>query len=422
MNNEIEEKFMKKHFTSYVLRSVLSIAGSLLIVATIISPIIINALTIRERTTLAIDTSLVKEDENFNVATRILVTPIFLPDGNVQTTDDEIYEGIYYFTIDRLGFADIPYHYIVTENGTVYEGNSGKDERQIAVSELGNDMLIVGYVTSNSATKFTNKAKQPLTELLAEVANRNAITPDKIFVDGISFLRNQTTRSVALIKKNIFGNWQSSLEEIKQAVVPLYNPISKSYSAEVVSVNAPSAEVEPGSDVSVSVTIRNTSNFGFYSTSSSDLIATKTTNGTSRFFLNRSWLSNTQFAILGETEVLQPGQESTFQVAMRAPLYIGKVTEEFELRTAVGEKVTLAPFTVLLNMKKPTKPIVEVLTTETGTLNVRNEDSSVAQVVTQVSEGQRFFVEEESETGWIRIDLGGGETGWIAGWYARRIE
>lgn len=422
MNIKTEKQIMRKRFTFYVLRFTFLVISSVLLGATFVSPLLIQALTIRERNTLAIDTSLIKEDQNFNVATRILVTPIFLPDGNVQTTDDEMYEGIYYFTIDRLGFADLPYHYIVTENGTVYEGNSGKDERQITVSDLGNDMIIVGYVTSNSATKFTNKSKQPLAELLGAIASRNAITPDKIFIDGVSFLRNQTTRSVSLIKKNVFGNWQSSLEEIKQAVVPLYNPVNKSYAAEVVSVTAPSAEVEPGSEVTVSFTIRNLSNFGFYSTSSSDLIATKTTSGTSRFFLNRSWLSSTQFAVLGESDVLQPGQEATFEVAMRAPLYIGQVTEEFELRTAVGEKVTLTPFTVLLTMKKPTKPIIEVLTTETGTLNVRTEASSVAEVVTQVSEGQRFFVEEESETGWIRIDIGGGETGWIAGWYVRRIE
>jgi hypothetical protein len=422
MNSKTDKKTTKEQFTIYFLQSLLLIFVSLLIGTTIVTPTLVNALTIRERTALAIDTSLIREDDNFNVASRVLVTPIFLPDGNVQVSDDEIYEGIYYYTIDRLGFADLPYHYIVTENGTVYEGNSGKDERQIAVSELGNDMIIVGYVTSNSATRFTNKSRQPLIELLAEITSKNAITPDRIFVDGITFLRNQTTRSVSLTKKNLFGNWQSNLEEIKQAVIPLYNPINKSYSAEVISVTPPITEVEPGSEVTVSVTVRNTSNFGFYSTSSSDLIATKTTSGISQFFLNRLWLSTTQFAVLGETDVLQPGQEATFQVAMRAPLYIGRVSEEFELRTAVGERVTLTPFTVSLTMRQPTKPIIEVLTTETGTLNVRTEDSSVAQVVTQVSEGQRFFVEEESETGWIRIDLGAGETGWIAGWYVRRIE
>lgn len=422
MDSIAKKNLYRKQFTTNVVNSLILTAVSFLVCGVFFTPSLVNALTIRERTALAIDTSLIREDDNFSVASRILVTPIFLPDGNIQASDDEIYEGIYYYTIDRLGFADLPYHYIVTENGTVYEGNTGKDERQIAVNELGNDMIIVGYVTKNSATRFTSKSRQPMIELLADVASRNAITPDKIFTDGISFIRNQTTRSVSLTKKNLFGNWQSSLEEIKQSVIPLYNPVNKSYSAEVVSVTPPITEVEPGSEVTVSVTVRNTSNFGFYSTSSSDLIATKTTSGISQFFLNRLWLSTTQFAILGESDVLQPGQEATFQVAMRAPLFIGQVSEEFELRTAVGERVTLTPFTVSLTMKQPVKPIIEVLTTETGTLNVRTEDSSVAPVVTQVSQGQRFFVEEESETGWIRIDLGAGETGWIAGWYVRRIE
>lgn len=69
------------------------------------------------------------------------------------------------------------------------------------------------------------------------------------------------------------------------------------------------------------------------------------------------------------------------------------------------------------------KIMVEILSTPTGFLRVREEASTAAKEVAQVNPGERFpFLGEDTENNWFKIGYKEGEEGWVTGQYAKKIE
>jgi len=75
------------------------------------------------------------------------------------------------------------------------------------------------------------------------------------------------------------------------------------------------------------------------------------------------------------------------------------------------------------------KVMVEILSTPTGFLRVREAASTAAKELTQVKPGQRFpFVEEDTENNWFKIEYlpaqagEEGKEGWVTGQYAKKVE
>lgn len=361
-----------------------------------------------------LDTSVTREDVNFNLQSRIVVVPIYSQSNDLDITSEEFYRGVYYYTVEVLGFNDIPFHYIVSEDGRVFKGNEGGDERKIKINGIGDDVIIVGYLTNKSAARFTRDAEPKLTELLVDIASRNSIKPENIFIDGVKFVRNEQAKTVSIEQEDIFGNWKTSLDGIVKEVSNKYTPQPKKYKAEVTSIKASVDTVNAGEQILVAITIKNNGENGLYAGTASELMIQKTDGNLSKFFLNNAWLSTTQTGIMADGEMVRPLQEDTFEFAVQAPLYTGVVTETFELRTINGEKIDAPNFDLALNINATNKQIVEINPTQTNTLNVRDTASGAANIVTQVSPGQRFFVEEDAGNGWIRINLGDGQSGWVA--------
>ncbi|MCA9381125.1 SH3 domain-containing protein [Candidatus Dojkabacteria bacterium] len=368
-----------------------------------------------------LDITATREDSNFSLPTAIVIAPIYSNAEFTGLTPDEQYRGIYFYTVEMLGFNDIPYHYLVSENGDIYLGNKGRDERKIKIDGIGDNVIVIGYMTNKSSGKFSSDGKSALKTLATVIANQNSISPDNISVQGITFLRDQTSKTVVLEKTDIFGSWQSDVLEISTFAKSQYNPIPKEYNIQINQVITPQASVEPGSQVSVSVDVTNIGEWGIYGDSDSQIIFTKRGDGVSQFFLNNSWVSTTQVPLLGDGEYLLPIENSIFDIELKAPLGVGEVTESFDVYTLGGTKLNIDPVTFTVNLAPTDKKIVEIKSTETGTLNVRSAPSSVATSFTQVSPGQRFFQTDDAGNGWIQIQLNDGQVGWIANWYVNYL-
>jgi N-acetylmuramoyl-L-alanine amidase len=54
-----------------------------------------------------------------------------------------------------------------------------------------------------------------------------------------------------------------------------------------------------------------------------------------------------------------------------------------------------------------------------SSLNVRNSNSLDGKVIASISKGETFKIVEEQDN-WIRIELGAGKDGWVAGWYLEK--
>jgi hypothetical protein len=69
------------------------------------------------------------------------------------------------------------------------------------------------------------------------------------------------------------------------------------------------------------------------------------------------------------------------------------------------------------------KETVTILETETGSLNVREEDSTATPVVARIAPGEEYELLEENEAGdWYKIQVDDETSGWIAARYATKNE
>jgi hypothetical protein len=383
----------------------------------------VQSLEVVPREEISIDLSIIQEDKSFSTPTKILIVPIVESSGLKNITAEKWIKGIYYYTVDVLGFSDVPFHYLISSDGTVYEGNQGGDERKIFIDGVGGDSIVIGYLSSNSETRFTTLAESSLRELVLQVANANSIRPENnVSVSDIVFKKNAETSSVSIATVQTFGNWKKNLDSIVSSIKNDYRPVAKEYKAEVLEVSVPSEEVNPGDTITAKVKIKNTGTRGMYAGSDSEIILSKKTSGTSDFYINNYWLSQTQLPAMKEGQTLLPAGEETYELQIRAPLFFGERSEQFELKTLGGSSIAANSFDIKLKMKKSDKRIVEIKNSEVGFVNIRNNPNTSAEVLIKAVAGQRYFIlEENTQTLWAKLDLGDGRSGWVALWYLNSV-
>ena len=369
---------------------------------------------------IRLDETIKREDTNYSLPTKITVVPLVREELQ-QLDSTSAFRGIYYYTIESLGFNDIPFHYVVAEDGKIFQGNAGGSERKVLVEGIGDESIFVLYIPQKSNTKFSGKGLNSLGQLLSELTNENSIKPERISISGVKFVQNIETRSVSIQADEVFGTWNTSIKDTIENLKKNYKPVAKNYKVSVDSLNNNAENIKPGDEVTFTINVSNLTENGIYGGTDSELILSKKSSGTSVFFMNNEWLSTTQVSVVSSDSVLLPFEEGIFEFKVRAPLYVGNVSEVFELRTLGGKKVDANDIEIKLNIQKSDRRIVEILGTETGLLNVRESASSVAPTISEVSPGERFFVTEDAGNGWIQIELSSGNKGWVAGWYTKDI-
>jgi hypothetical protein len=366
--------------------------------------------------TLALDTSIRSEDENYILPSNIAITPIFIDETNY----DASYKGLFYYTIDKLGFTDIPFHYIVSGDGKVYKGNLGGDERNLTFSNTTGNFVLVGYMTNKNISNFESKGLEATKELVSEVANNNNIKAENIVIRNLSFEKNTSASTVTLKIDSLAGNWEKDLDSIKGYVNSNIKPSNKVYSVEVVEAKLASESAVIGSETAGTVKIKNTGTSTIYAGSNSEVIASKES-GNSLFYTLNGWLSQSQFSLMEEIERILPGEEVTLTFNVKAPLASGEISETFVLNNLVGQKVSTNNFTLRMNVDKGGKRIIQINDTELGYLRVRSEASTAATEVGRASSGERFILEEDAGNGLYKITLSNGTSGWVAGWLTTEI-
>lgn len=379
------------------------------------------AVEVTPRANLSIDSSIIKEDLSYALPTEIVIAPIFLQSNIKRLSLKDWYRAVYYYTIEKLGFTDIPFHYIVTENGEVFQGNIGGDERKVNVDNIGESIILIGYLSYSSKTEFSTKALNSIKELLSTTANKNSIPSNKVIASGLKFVRDEENKTVRMQSVEVFGNWQSQMDGLRAYVSENYAPVPKTYSAEMKNLVISADQVEPGDTITGNITIANTGTNGFYGGSENEIVVTRAGNSNSQFFINGTWLSRSQFGIMLDNQNILPSQELSFEFKLQAPLTVGEVSETFELRTIGGQGVQSNALTLTLNMKRSSRRIIQIQNTELGYLKVRGEPSTVGPEIDQAASGERYFVIEDAGNGYLKIDLKNGKTGWVAGWLVNDI-
>lgn len=362
-----------------------------------------------------VDTSIIKESGSYTTPDSILIAPLFAP-NNLEVSSDNRYRGIFHYTIDRLGYTDIPFHYILTPEGKIYEGNSKGDESRVLFSNFSQNPVVIAYLADEFNNQFDTRAYNALKELSLSVANRNSIESKNIFINEVVFVRERQTKAVSMQTKEVFGAWNTSRDEIAKYVSDNYSPESKPYSVDVLGLTLPTEEVEPGEIVTATIKLKNTGKYGMYPFSNSELILSKEDGTNSIFFVNNDWESQSQTSLFENESSLAPNEENEFSFKLYAPLYIGEKSEKFKLVSALGATVESEPIELKLNMKSSSKKIIEIRNRGYDYYPVYSQASSSSAEVYRAVSGQRFFFLEDIGNGWYSIDLGNDSTGWIAYW------
>lgn len=377
------------------------------------------AVQIIPQTHFAFSKAQTPQNQAFGPATSIVVVPLKIADRNF-VSDDDWYRAIYYYQSFRLNQGDMLFHYVLTRDGRVLQGTTNGEDHRFDVRESEDKPVIIAYLSGDEEIDFAKNARPVLSELLLEIANRNALPLDKILVRDIEFVAkpNETVFSRLRITG---GRWDLTIKDIVKEITPRYNPQSKVFTFAVEKVELPTGEVNYGDSVVANITIKNTSQYIFYKGIAEEPIVSKVEPGESKFFLNDVWLSTTQAPLVIENTIMKPGDTARFSLRLNVPLYFGEQSENFQLASTVGQVYPGTEFKITLNIKHPDKEVVEITPTETGQLNVRESPSGFSPVSSRVTPGQRFFVLERNDGGWVKLDLGDGNSGWVVSKYTKVV-
>jgi len=377
------------------------------------------SMTIESRDVLKLEQPNFEEIE-FSPAKNIVITPILSPAGSFINPEEWV-KGIHYYSTVRLGYPDVPFHYVVFDDGRVIKTSSSGDEMKVDIENLGDDYIIVGYLAETGSTNFSNRGVKSLQELTSQLANLHGIKSNNIISKSLRYKLNQDTKIVQIEARDIVSGWTQSMKDITAYVDANYNPSQKKYNVEILAVKLPQAQVTPGETVIVEISLKNNSDFSIYADDESALILSKEDRSLSKFYLNGSWASQSQVYIMQEGEILKPRQEMTYQVKFNVPLYFGKQSESFVLQNAYGSRLSDVDVKVELDVASIDKTVVEILETGTGFLNVRDRDSGNASVITKVSPGERYILKTRGQFGYVEILLGDGQSGWVSQNYVRVV-
>lgn len=364
-----------------------------------------------------------KENDEYAPAQAILLAQIPLPSGVRFGDSEQLYRGLYYYSIVHLGFVDIPFNYVVTWDGAVFEGKAGGQDVQPLVSEdideAFDDAVLIGYYGNNQ--EMTYVGKKALIALVGEIQSSAEVPDERVLPVFIALAEKteETQPSKLALSESTDIVWNGIVGEVRAASTPISSS-SGEISGSVEEVTY-AKEVDADNNFVVSARFKNAGTTPWYPGGAHAvyLLASDPRGHESAFFVSDKWLSFTRVALLPKKWV-KPGEEVMFTFEINAPLRPGDYSESFELLYSPDKWIDGTLFKVEFSVNKGDFDLVEILETETGYLNVRECPSAGCKDIGKVVPGE-VYKKKNVENNWYLIQFGGGKEGWVYGKYVKDI-
>ncbi|MEA3357134.1 MAG: SH3 domain-containing protein, partial [Patescibacteria group bacterium] len=375
----------------------------------------VSAAEIVERDALNFDETLADRESNmYGPVTKIAMAEISPPEGIQYGDADEWVKGFFFYSITKLGFADIPFNYVVSWQGDIYNTKSGCEGVLPLVSWVDSDevgkAVLVGYFNNNR--EITNAGNNAVKDVVSYLMGLNGLDQDDIIaVDVFLSERTEEVELGSLVLKNSTSNsWRNFVDELRGVVAPEDVAVTREFKGSIKTIDLPQ-QVKGGQNFVAKVEAVNDGNSPWYNYGEAALyIATSGERGrASDLFLTDKWASFSRVISMNEEWVL-PGETATFEFEINTPLIPGDYSEKFELLRLPDRWLAGTQFIISFTVQAGDYVIVEVLETDTGSLNVRSCPSTGCDELGQVTPGD-FLINQGKEGAWYKVLWNGVDEG-----------
>ena len=341
---------------------------------------------------------------------KIYITQVTTSSSSLLRDPAKWVQSLYYYSITRLHFSDLPYTYLLDENGIIYQGNRGGLGANPQLKEI-DGAITLGYLSNN--TVLTNRAKESLVNMVEELSYSWGITSLKT----VKMYINQEEGSFSTISiMETTGEFSSSVRSVLQDWKG-YEQENQSYVLKVEEV-VYEKEIGIGERLPVKVKVRNLNDFIWFTDKDPIYISVKGDQESS-YAINQEWLSFSKPTSVSDLNIL-PGESVEFEFALEARISLGEATEKFEILKFENRPFEGSEFEVKFEITRGEKRLVQVASPRYDFVNIRECRWYSCEVVDSADNGAVFVLEEE-EAGWSKVMYGLGLYGWVNSAYLKEI-
>jgi hypothetical protein len=357
------------------------------------------------------DTSLTDQSTTvYTTPQKIYVTQVSARSKEISRNPSLWVKTLYYYYITRLYLPDLPYTYLLDENGAIYDGKTGGIGANLQFNDLDN-AIVIGYL-SNSST-FTPRAETSLKELVESLSSSWGIDT----VKGVQLRIVQEENKFSSI--NIIDAQSEFVTALNTALndVKLSKEENHQYKVKIDSVEYPKESVI-GSRTKIKVKATNINDFAWFTDKDPIYISTKS-GEESKFAINKVWSSFSKPLEISD-KIIKPNESIELEFEMEAKVLMGEVSESFVLQKFDKKPFEGSEFEVKFNVVKGDNTLVQVSSPQFGFVNIRTCRWSSCEIIDSPKDGTVFILLGEEE-GWYKIQYAPGVEGWAMLRYFKKI-
>ena len=371
----------------------------------------VNAFSSYSQNTQKFDSSLSDQSTTvFTAPEKIYITQISTQSKDISRNPSLWVKTLYYYYITRLYLPDLPYTYLLDENGAIYEGKTGGISANLQFEALDN-AVVIGYL-SNS-TSLTARAEASLKEMIESISTQWGISTVKavqfkIVQDEKKFSSIEITEASPEFSKSL----SSSISEMNLSKVEKLQ-----YITEIENLEYPK-EAIIGSRVKVKVKFKNNNEYPWFTQKEPIYLSTKS-GEESKLAINKVWSSFSKPLEVSD-KTIKPGDSLELEFEIEAKVLVGEVSETFVLQKIGQDIFQGSEFEVRLNVVKGNNTLVQVYSPQYGFVNIRTCRWSSCEIIDSPKEGSVYILLLEEE-GWYKVQYAPGVEGWAMGKYFKKI-
>lgn len=357
------------------------------------------------------DTNLTEEVELiYTNPTKIYVTHISTNAKELQRNPSKWVKTLYYYSITRLHLPDLPYSYLLDENGIIYQGATGAVGVNPQLREV-DGAVTIAYISSSPI--LTNRASESLREMVEKIS----------FNWGISqlstvklYINKEEGKLSTVTAQEISGDFSNAVKDALRDWEG-YEEANLEYRARIEELIY-DEEVEIGERLKVKIKIRNNNDFPWFTDRDPIYISTQDSIE-SDFAINQEWDSFSKPTNISDVTIL-PGETVEVEFNLDARITLGEASESFEIHKFEDQPFQDSDFEVKFDIVKGEKQLVEVSTARFDFVNIRDCRWYSCDILESADNGVVFILEEE-ESGWSKVKFGVDQSGWVNSAYLKKL-